>query len=179
MNEKMNKPIAVTGIGMVTSLGRGKAENWRRLSAGESGIHRLTRFPIEGLRTTIGGSVDFLPIETSDTATVSFEMAREAAHEAIAESGIGTPGKFPGEMFLAAPPMDLDWSQRFELADRQGGTQYKTIIEASREGAEHVHDGSINAGVAWRLMGEFGPQGSPITLSTACASGASAIQLGV
>jgi 3-oxoacyl-[acyl-carrier-protein] synthase II len=75
--------------------------------------------------------------------------------------------------------MDLDWSHRFELADRQGGTQYKALIEASREGAEHVHDGSINAGVAWRLMAEFGPQGSPITLSTACASGASAIQLGV
>jgi 3-oxoacyl-[acyl-carrier-protein] synthase II len=179
MSKTTNKPIAVTGIGMVTSLGTGKAENWRRLSAGESGIHRLTRFPIEGLRTTIGGSVDFLPIETSDTATVSFEMAREAAREAIAESGIGEPGKFPGEMFLAAPPMDLDWSHRFRLADRHGGTQYKAIIEASREGAEHVHDGSINAGVAWRLMAEFGPQGSPITLSTACASGASAIQLGV
>jgi 3-oxoacyl-[acyl-carrier-protein] synthase II len=179
MSETTNKPIAVTGIGMVTSLGLGKKENWRRLSAGESGIHRLTRFPIEGLRTTIGGSVDFLSIETSDTPTISFEMAREAAREAIAESGIGEPGKFPGEMFLAAPPMDLDWSHRFELADRQGGTQYKALIEASREGAEHVHDGSINAGVAWRLMAEFGPQGSPITLSTACASGASAIQLGV
>ena len=52
------KPIAVTGIGILTSLGEGKAENWRRLSAGESGIHRLTRFPNESLRTTIGGSVD-------------------------------------------------------------------------------------------------------------------------
>jgi 3-oxoacyl-[acyl-carrier-protein] synthase II len=179
MSQTSNKPIAVTGIGMVTSLGQGKAENWRRLSAGQSGIHRLTRFPVEGLRTTIGGSVDFLALESSDTATVSFAMAREAAREAIAQSGIGQPGKFPGEMFLAAPPMDLDWAHRFELADRDGAVQYKAIIEASREGAEHVHNGSINAGVAWRLMEEFGPQGSPITLSTACASGASAIQLGV
>jgi 3-oxoacyl-[acyl-carrier-protein] synthase II len=179
MSQTSNKPIAVTGIGMVTSLGQGKAENWRRLSAGQSGIHRLTRFPVEGLRTTIGGSVDFLALESSDTATVSFAMAREAAREAIAQSGIGQPGKFPGEMFLAVPPMDLDWAHRFELADRDGAVQYKAIIEASREGAEHVHNGSINAGVAWRLMEEFGPQGSPITLSTACASGASAIQLGV
>src|ERR1700751_2572191 len=86
MSETTNKSIAVTGIGMVSSLGLGKEENWRRLSAGESGIHRLTRFPIEGLRTTIGGSVDFLPIESADTATISFEMARRAAHEAIEES---------------------------------------------------------------------------------------------
>ena len=179
MSETSNKPIAVTGIGMVTSLGTGKDENWRRLSAGESGIHRLTRFPIEGLRTTIGGSVDFLDVAHSDTPTVSFEMARLAAGEAIAQSGIGKPGKFPGEMFLAAPPMDLDWSHRFELAGRQSGTKYADLIAASRENAEYVHDGSINAGVAARLMSAFGPQGSPITLSTACASGASAIQLGV
>ncbi len=179
MSKTSNKAIAVTGIGMVTSLGQGKEENWRRLSAGESGIHRLTRFPIEGLRTTIGGSVDFLGLKVCDTATLSFEMARRAAAEAIAESAIGEPGKFPGELFLAAPPMDLDWSHRFDLAKKDGARKYDALIEASREGAEHVHDDCINAGVAWRLMREFGPQGSPITLSTACASGASAIQLGV
>jgi len=179
MSETSNKPIAVTGMGMVTSLGIGKEENWRRLSAGESGIHRLTRFPIDGLRTTIGGSVDFLATDSNDTPTITFELAREATQEAIAQSGIGTPGKFPGEMFLAAPPMDLEWTHRFALARKQGGTQYQALIEASREGAERVHSGCINAGVAWRLMDMFGPRGSPITLSTACASGASAIQLGV
>ncbi len=101
------KPIAVTGIGVLTSLGEGKAENWRRLSAGESGIHRLTRFPIEGLRTNIGGSVDYLPTDPLDTSRFSAEMARRAAREAIAESGIGRPGSFPGQMFLAAPPIDM------------------------------------------------------------------------
>ena len=106
------KPIAVTGIGILTSLGEGKAENWRRLSAGESGIHRLTRFPIESLRTTIGGSVDYLPLDPLDTSNFSFEMARRAAQEAIEESGVGSPGAFPGEMFLAAPPIDLEWSRR-------------------------------------------------------------------
>ena len=54
------KPVAVTGIGMVTSLGIGVAENWRRLTAGESGIHRITRFPIDGLKTTMAGTVDFV-----------------------------------------------------------------------------------------------------------------------
>jgi 3-oxoacyl-[acyl-carrier-protein] synthase II len=175
-----NKPIAVTGIGILTSLGEGKAENWRRLSGGESGIHRLTRFPIENLRTTIGGSVDYLPLDPLDTSNFSFEMARRAAHEAIEESGIGSPGAFPGEMFLAAPPIDLEWSRRMALADRRGAaTTYAELLDIATEGAEEIHRSTINGGIAARLMAEFGPQGSPITLSTACASGASAIQLGV
>jgi 3-oxoacyl-[acyl-carrier-protein] synthase II len=179
MTKATNKPVAITGIGMISSLGTGKAENWRRLSAGESGIHRLTRFPIDGLRTTIGGSVDFLPIESTDTATISYEMARRAAQEAIDESGIGDTGGFPGEMFLAAPPMDLEWTQRLQLADRRAATRYPELIAAARENAEFVHRSTINGGIASRLMEEFRPQGSPITLSTACASGASAIQLGI
>lgn len=175
-----SKPIAVTGIGILTSLGEGKAENWRRLSAGESGIHRLTRFPIDNLRTTIGGSVDFLPVDPLDNSNFSFEMARRAAREAIEESGIGPVGRFPGEMFLAAPPIDLEWSRRMALADRREATTcYAQLLEIAAEGAEEIHRSTINGGIAARMMAEFGPQGSPITLSTACASGASAIQLGV
>ncbi|HEX4570701.1 MAG TPA: beta-ketoacyl-ACP synthase [Dongiaceae bacterium] len=174
------RPIAVTGIGILTSLGEGKAENWRRLSAGESGIHRLTRFPIDGLRTTIGGSVDYLPIDPLDNSNFSFEMARRAAQEAIEESGVGSPGSFPGEMFLAAPPIDLEWSRRMGLADRrEGAATYAELLEIAQEGAEEIHRSTINGGIASRMMAEFGPEGSPITLSTACASGASAIQLGV
>jgi 3-oxoacyl-[acyl-carrier-protein] synthase II len=178
MSDAASKPIAVTGIGILTSLGEGKAENWRRLSAGESGIHRLTRFPIEGLRTTIGGSVDYLPLDPLDTSNFSFEMARRAAREAIEESGVGPLGSFPGEMFLAAPPIDLEWSRRMALADRGGATRYPELLDIAQD-AEEIHLGTINGGIAARLMAEFGAQGSPITLSTACASGASAIQLGV
>jgi 3-oxoacyl-(acyl-carrier-protein) synthase len=37
--------VAVTGMGFVTSLGLGKADNWTALSAGRSGIRPITRFP--------------------------------------------------------------------------------------------------------------------------------------
>ncbi len=179
MKESAARPVAVTGIGIVTSLGQGSEENWRRLSAGNSGIRRLTRFPVEGLRTTIGGAVDFLDLDRRDVMTLSFEMARLAADEAIGESGIGAPGKFPGDMFLAAPPLEIEWPQRFELARRQSAKRYAELMEDIGPGDERLHDGSINGAIAWRLKQRFGTQGSPITLSTACASGASAIQLGV
>ncbi len=33
--------VVVTGMGVVTSLGAGKDENWRKLTAGESGIRAI------------------------------------------------------------------------------------------------------------------------------------------
>ena len=45
--------VAITGVGVVTSLGRGVEENWTALTQGRSGIHRITRFPTDNLRTTI------------------------------------------------------------------------------------------------------------------------------
>ena len=53
--------LATTGyaadLGVVTSLGRGKAVNWQGLTSGSSGIRHITRFPTDGLRTTIAGTV--------------------------------------------------------------------------------------------------------------------------
>ena len=55
--------VVVTGMGVVTSLGAGREENWQKLTAGESGIREITRFSTDGLKTRIAGSVDFVPLE--------------------------------------------------------------------------------------------------------------------
>ena len=61
--DHLGRPIVVvTGMGVLTSLGQGQADNWAALTGGVSGIRRITRFPIDGLRTTIAGTVDFVPV---------------------------------------------------------------------------------------------------------------------
>ncbi len=179
--DKKGRPIVVvTGLGVVTSLGAGKADNWARLTAGESGIHAITRFPTEGLRTRIAGTIDYLPPQPS-AAALSESFATLAAEEAVSESGIGTRGDFPGPLFLAVPPIEMDWSQRAEIGAKSGANDqlsYSDLLRVSAEFPEY-HERFLFGSVANHLADMFGTKGSPISLSTACASGASAIQLGV
>src|SRR6187399_972660 len=109
-------PIAVTGIGVVTSLGVGKADNWRRLTAGESGIHRIDRFPTDGLRTSVASTVDFVAVEPFCSITLSERLGEIAAEEAIAEAAIGSEGNFPGPLFLAVAPVEMELSHRQTIA---------------------------------------------------------------
>src|SRR5262249_6521994 len=117
MAKAASKLIAVTGIGMITSLGTGVAENWRRLTAGDSGIHHITRFPVDGLRTTIAGSVDFLENGSITIPSHSLAMADHAVVEALAMAGMADED-FPGELVLAAPPVEHDWVSRQYLSAR-------------------------------------------------------------
>ncbi len=179
--DKLGRPIVVvTGLGVVTSLGAGKTDNWAKLTAGESGIHAITRFATDGLKTRIAGTIDFLPPQPC-AAALSECFADLAAEEAITESGIGARGEFPGPLFLAVPPIELDWPQRLELAAKSGANDKVTYSDILRVSAQFpaYHQRFLFGSVADHLAEKFGTQGSPISLSTACASGASAIQLGV
>jgi 3-oxoacyl-[acyl-carrier-protein] synthase II len=175
--------VAVTGIGVVTSLGRGQAENWAALTAGRSGIHEIRRFPTDGLRTRIAGTVDFVPAEPFCAPKLSERFAELAAEEAIEQSGLGKPGEFPGQLYIAVPPVEMEWPQREALAQASGtnaDVTYADLIQAASTGRfKDWHELFLFGSVADHIADRFGTEGSPISLSTACSSGATAIQLGV
>ncbi len=175
--------VAVTGIGLVTSLGQGQAENWAALTAGRSGIHTIARFPTDGLRTRIAGTVDFLDTEPLVAPLLSERFAACAAEEAVAQAGIGAKGDFPGALFIAVPPVEMEWPQRRALAEAAGTNGEVGYADLQRAAASRRfdawHDLFIFGTVAERIAERFGTRGSPISLSTACSSGATAIQLGV
>ncbi|CEJ13971.1 3-oxoacyl-[acyl-carrier-protein] synthase 2 [bacterium YEK0313] len=180
--DKHGRPVVVvTGMGVVTSLGQGKEDNWAKLTAGVSGIHRLTRFPVDGLRTTIGGTVDFVPFDNAPDLTT--KMAALAADEAVAEAGLGADGDFPGPLFLGMPPVELEWPQRQELA-RAGGrpdavTYGELLKGAAAKDFSAMQTRFLFGSVSDELADRFGTKGAPISVSTACATGATAIQLAV
>ncbi len=183
VRDKSGRPIVVvTGMGIVTSLGAGKTDNWAKLSAGESGIRTITRFPIDGLRTTMAGTVNFANVEPFSSTELSERLAIMASEEALEQSGVGRKGDFPGPLFLAVAPIEVEWPQRLELGRAAGRQEinYDDLLRVSGGGKyAPYHHRFMFGSVAACLAEAFGTKGSPISLSTACASGATAIQLGV
>ena len=184
MRDKFGRPVVVvTGMGVVTSLGSGKTDNWAKLCAGESGIRTITRFPTDGLKTTMAGAIDFVPVEPFSSTDLSERLADIATEEAVAQAGIGSAGDFPGPLFLAVAPVELEWPQRQELGRAIGSNteiNYDEMLRVSGGGKfTQYHRRFLFGSVADHLADTFGTKGSPISLSTACASGATAIQLGV
>ncbi|MBZ0162149.1 MAG: beta-ketoacyl-ACP synthase [Notoacmeibacter sp.] len=180
--DKSGRPIvAVTGIGVVTSLGLGKEDNWKALSSGQSGIRAITRFPTAHLRTRISGMVDFLASSDQGPTPLTRELAELSAREAIGQAGIAE-SDFGGPLFLAAPPVETEWKARFELAyaaSSATGSPYQRMLAAARARSRpDLFAKAMFATVADGLADRFGIRGLPITLSTACASGATAIQMG-
>lgn len=184
MKDHLGRPlVAVTGIGLVTPLAWGREANWAAITAGKSGISRIRRFPVDKLRTTIAGTVE-LPEEAAGAAPVSSavrveRMAEAAVDEALGQAALGAPGAFPGPLMVGMPPVEMEWPQRFELARQANGSGAYPAITQVATGRADIYETFMFGGVGERLAARFGTRGAPIALTTACATGASAIQMAV
>jgi len=175
--------VVVTGMGVLTALGTGKEDNWQALTAGKSGIRRISRFPVDFLRTTVAGTVDFVAIEEPTAVGLTERLAEIVIDEAVAEAKIGRRGDFPGPLCIAVPPVEFDWPQRRAVAAASGAGEairYADLLRAGGSGDfARWYERFLIGSLAEHLADRFGTKGSPISTSTACASGGTAIQLGV
>ncbi len=94
MNFKERRRVVVTGVGLVSPLGVGTAENWRALMEGKSGIGPITRFDASEYPTRIAGEVKgFDPLDYMDKKDVKksdafIHYALAATQFAMADSGL-------------------------------------------------------------------------------------------
>jgi 3-oxoacyl-[acyl-carrier-protein] synthase II len=94
----MKRRVVVTGLGIITSLGCQLDDLWRRLLAGESGIHALKIFDTERFKVRFGGDVyDWDPEQWPEAFTDRKEIKRvdrfsqfamAAGYDAVKQSGI-------------------------------------------------------------------------------------------
>lgn len=186
--DRLGRPlVAVTGLGLVTSLGRGVTDNWSSLVAGRSGLEKITRFPTDGLRSTVAGTIDFMGPANYSAYDLSLAVARAAAEEALAQSAIGSRNRFPGPLYIATPPSELEWPHLAEIYKAAEGAVDANVYAQMAKAVREARDGRFDrlavhtrfAALADTIAEEIGATGMPLSICTACASGVSAIQLGV
>ena len=165
--------IAVTGLGLVTSLGFGREQTFSRLCAGERGIGEVSLFDPSGLKSRIAAEVRGLDVaaiappgeaeDWSRSDALSFIAANEALTQAghVSGSPLGlalggtTGGMYETERALSAT-----------LPDR-----------STPHDARRLLDFPLAVSVE-RLVRALGNAAPSATVCSACSSGAVAIALG-
>ena len=90
----MKRRVVVTGLGVVTSLSCQVDDLWKRLLAGESGIHPLHCFPTDDFQVKIGGDVygwepkGYLEPKEAKRLDRFSQFAIVAATDAVRDSGL-------------------------------------------------------------------------------------------
>lgn len=127
----MSRRVAITGIGLVTSLGTTREATWRAMLDGSCGIGAVTVFDVEGYRSQIAGQVDVEPIATSMRPLHRRRWSRSdqfgvvAAAEALTDSGIleHQPDRARIGVMLGAGTADLLRNERFLFTALDSGIE--------------------------------------------------------
>ncbi|HKO02454.1 MAG TPA: beta-ketoacyl-[acyl-carrier-protein] synthase family protein [Thermoanaerobaculia bacterium] len=169
----MRKPdpdirIAVTGAGIICSIGRNKAEVWKAIEESRAGIRKLTRFPGETFPTDLAAEVDgeiesMLPISRREAKRMSRsdKLAIIAAAEAIQQAGapldraIVSTGTSTGGL--------LEGEEFFFRRVVRGDASASRVLQQPTSGPSDAVARAFNAG------------GGVISNATACASAGAAI----
>ena len=167
------KPILITGMGVVSAIGLGKAETLEALLNGRSGVGPLKylktshkEFPVGEVKLTDAEMRARLGIADDAISTRTALMGMLALEEALQDAGL-TQEMLPNVGFISGTTVGgMDMSEQFYL-DYISSEAHKEYIAA--------HDcGSCSEMTANR----FGKFAFVTTLSTACSSAANAIILG-
>ena len=167
------KPILVTGTGVVSAIGLGKAQTLEALLSGRTGVGQLQylktehkEFPVGEVKLTDAEMRARLGIADDAITTRTALMGMLALGEALQDAGL-TAEMLPKVGFISGTTVGgMDMSEQFYL-DYISGEAHKEYIAA--------HDcGSCTEMTA----NHFGKFAFVTTLSTACSSAANAIILG-
>ena len=186
----MSRRVVVTGMGMVTPVGRDLEETWSSLLKSKSGVGPITLFDASSFPTKIAAEVkDFDLGRYIDDADRWEEYCRNtkfaiaAASMAVGESGLlDDPRLDPTRfgVYLGSGEGQQDFPRFVRLLHRSShGTSKVDTAQFTREGVEYlhtIHEAEQEPGTpAGHLAALFGARGPNASCLTACAASSQAI----
>ena len=162
---KHHDRIAVTGMGVVSPIGCGLRPYWSALINGTSGISQIERFSTHGMRVSRGGEVKELddsfcsgrPLPKCRASQFLVFAASEALRMAKWDDSL-TPDSRLG-VVVGTALGGIEWAER--LIERP--QDLHALVAAN-------YDGPTRQLASW-----VSARGPAMTISTACASGASSL----
>lgn len=166
--------VAVTGVGLVSPLGIGNAENWDALLAGRSGIGPITRFDPSPFACRIAGEVQgfdpsrFLEKKEIKKMDTFIHYAMGAAHFAMEDSGL---------------PVTDENRERVAVVIGSGigglplieATQRDYLQRGTKAISPFFITGLIANEAAGNVSIKYGLKGPNLATVTACTTGAHAV----
>ncbi len=171
----MKRRAVVTGLGVVTSLGRNVEVFWDRIVRGDSGVGPITLFDVAGYRVGFGGQVPWEP-ENEDIANPKelkrldrfTQFALASAKDAVTDSGIDFSQEDP---YRCGVVIGSGIGGLWEFEVQEERLLHKGIDKVSPFTIPKLMVNSASGHVS-SLYGIKGPN---FAVATACASAANSI----
>jgi 3-oxoacyl-[acyl-carrier-protein] synthase II len=155
------EPVRIVAAGVVTPIGADVDAFWSGLLEGADGISTVERFRVDDLKVPRGGEIKTLSDRSADVACRATRLLACAADD-----------------LLARAPLDVDASRTaIVVGTALGGVEELDLALGDPDDTRHAAAALYDA-PAHGLAKRLGVRGPVITISTACASGATAMGIG-
>ena len=168
--------VVVTGLGVISPVGNTVAEAWENLTAGKSGIGRITKFDPSAFKAQIAGEVKNFDV----TAYLSAKEARRmdtfihfgmaAGVQALRDAGLDTPQ-------ADAERIGVNIGSGIGGLPLIEDTHNDFLAGGPRKISPFFIPGTISNMISGNLSIMFGLKGPNIAVVTACTTGLHAIGL--
>lgn len=170
----MSQKIAITGMGIISAIGKDVMENLNSLKSGQHGILDITLFETRHKGNIKTGEIklsneeltEMLQLKGNNDATRTALLGMIAAKEAVENSGISDINQYKTGLISSTSVGGMDVTEK-----------YFYTYEDFPEKQQYIH--SHDAGNSSLLIADYlGLKGMVSTISTACSSAANAIMMG-
>jgi len=165
----MKKRVVVTGVGIISSIGQGKAAFWENVIKGTSGITKISSWDTTGFKCQYGGEIhDFSPAEYISRRRIQFlgrtsQLAVAASKLALEDAQVQTAmlTKYKAGVLIGTTVGERPMEELMETWARSG------LDEIRRKKISQATANNIPANVGI----EFKTRGLNCLIPTACAAG--------